>query len=99
MNKHSNSDLLSVGSKLKTKKSKSKNVSVIFDEKSRTYFFKLFLFCCINLYLREYLTGFQKRNKEKKKKYLEKQRDILHQEKVEKRREVYFNDRLLLYFF
>jgi hypothetical protein len=49
MNKHSNSDLLSVGSKLKTKKSKSKNVSVIFDEKSRTYFFKLFLFCCINI--------------------------------------------------
>jgi hypothetical protein len=37
---------------------------------------------------REYLTGFQKRNKEKKKKYLEKQKELLHQEKVEKRKEV-----------
>jgi hypothetical protein len=62
-------------------------------------FSSCFYFVVLILYLREYLTGFQKRNKEKKKKYLEKQKDILHQEKVEKRREVYFNDRLLLYSF
>ena len=40
-------------------------------------------------FFREYMTGFQKLNKEKKKKYLEKQKELLHQEKVEKRREVF----------
>lgn len=86
MAKHSNADLLTGSARSKAKKGKSNNLNVVFDEKSRTY--SLHYKYIVLFYIREYLTGFQKRNKEKKNKYLEKQKEILHQEQVEKRREV-----------
>lgn len=95
MAKHSNSDLLTGNGHLKHKKGKSNNINVIFDEKSRAYTIFCLHIGLAHFYFREYLTGFQKRNKEKKKKYLEKQKELLHQEKVEKRREVF----LFIYLF
>lgn len=90
--KHSNKHILTRNkNKRRTDKLKNPNPEIVWNSKSRTYILNNNL-----LIYREYLTGFENRNKKKTEKSIERYQNELKELKRERLREVFIKKHVLI---